>query len=64
MNMPSNLPRPGRLLEEQATPLLDCKTREIPSLAKAKLLKRIGNPDRQVLRNRTQETIPQRMPLC
>jgi hypothetical protein len=56
MNMPSNLTRPAHLLEEQATPLLGFKTREIPILIKAKLLKPIGNPTRQGLRNRTQET--------
>jgi len=47
---PTNPPRPGRLLAEQAAPVLGFKKREIPILVRAKLLKPIGNPPRHAVK--------------
>ena len=42
--------RPGRLLAEQAAPILGFKKHEIPILVKARLLKPLANPARNAVK--------------
>jgi hypothetical protein len=47
---PANPARPGRLLAEQAAPVLGFKKHEIPILVRAKLLKPLANPPRNAVK--------------